>query len=129
MICADTSVFIDFFKGSQTPCVEKFTIFLVQKQLLMNPFVLSELLSSPKLPKKAEVHLLSIPKLTIMVDFFERAGYLRRKIYQSGQGISMVDIYIAQICIDHEISLLTLDRDFFLISRHSNLKVINVSLS
>jgi len=90
---------------------------------MMNPFVLSELLSSPKLPKKTEKYLLDLPRLEFDSTFFERAGFLRRKIYEKGKGVAIVDVYIAQVCIDNAIPLLTMDHDQLLIAEHSSLKV------
>lgn len=97
---------------------------LKEQRLLMNPFVLSELLSSPKLPQKTEKHLLELPRLKLSQGFFERCGLLRRKIYKSGKGISIAGIYIAQSCIDAEIPLLTVDQDLKLIARHSVLSLV-----
>lgn len=121
MICADTSIFVDFFRGAGGKSSDALQKALEDKQVVMNPFVLSELLSSPKLPKKLEKYLLDLPRLEIESEFFERAGYLRRKVYEAGHGVSMADIFIAQCCIDAKIALLTADRDFQLLSKYSDL--------
>lgn len=126
MICADTNIYIEFFKGSQSKVTEALHKAFEDQQLMMNPFVLSELLSSPKLPKDIENYLLAIPRLQIVEDFFERAGFLRRKIYIKGKGVSIEDVYIAQICIDNVIPILTYDQDLMMISENSSLKVIFV---
>lgn len=126
MISADTSVFVDFFRGAATESVDILQKALSGKQLVMNPFVLTELLSSPKLPQKAEKYLLVLPRIELFHNFFESAGLLRRKIYEHGKGISMSDIYIAQACIDAELSLLTLDEDFLVISAHSRLALVQI---
>jgi len=124
VICADTNIFIDFFRGTSGKSIEVLQKAFDEKQLLMNPFVLSELLSSPKLPKKTEKYLLDLPRIEIELGFFERAGLLRRKIYQEGKGVSIADIYIAQLCIDSEIPLLTADQDLLMISKHSELNIV-----
>ncbi len=107
MICADTNIFIDFFRGAKRKSAEMLQAALDERQVIMTPFVLSELLSSPKLPRKTEKYLLDLPRLEIKRGFFERAGYLRRKVYVAGAGVTIADIYIAQSCIDAKISLLT----------------------
>lgn len=99
---------------------------LEDSQVLMNPFVLSELLSSPKLPAKIEKHLLAIERIEIDRLFFERAGLLRRQIYSIGKGVSIAAIYIAQACIDIEIPLLTIDQDLIMISENSELEIVSV---
>lgn len=127
MICVDTNVFVDFFRGTNSKSTEALQKALDEKQLLMNPFVLSELLSSPRLPKKTEKYLLDLPRLEVDPGFFERAGFLRRKIYQAGKGVSIADIYIAQSCIDAQIPLLTTDQDLLMISKHSDLDSIKAT--
>lgn len=123
MICADTNVFVDFFRGTQSPVVDRLQTALREQTVIMNPFVLSELLSSPKLPRKAETALLDLPRLKIENGFFERSGRLRRQVYKIGYGISMADIYIAQSCIDAHIPILTADRDFHALLKISDLKI------
>ncbi len=92
----------------------------------MSPFVLSELLSSPKLSKGMEKHLLALPRIEIEEGFFERAGYLRRVAYQKGKGIAIADIYIAQSCIDSGVDLLTLDQDLVMLANLSTLRVVGM---
>jgi predicted nucleic acid-binding protein len=65
VICADTNVFVDFFRGSSSKHTELLRNAFDEQQLLMNPFVLAELLSSPKLPEKIEKYLLAIPLIEI----------------------------------------------------------------
>lgn len=125
MICADTNVFIDFFRNRSAKIAEALQKSLANRQLMMNPFVLSELLSSPKLPLKTEKYLVDLPRIEIETGFFLRAGLLRRKIYQVGRGVSISDIYIAQSCIDVQTPLLSTDQDLVLISKFSELKVID----
>lgn len=96
-------------------------------QLILNPFVLSELLSSPKMPQKTEKYLLDLPKIEIQPEFFKRAGLLRREIYQKGKGVTMADIYIAQSCIDANVPLLSLDQDMLTIADNSDLKTIKIA--
>jgi len=124
VICADTNVFVDFFRGFNSKHTELLQCSLEEQQLLMNPFVLAELLSSPKLPAKIEKYLLAIPRIEIKREFFVHAGFLRRKLYQKGKGVSVADVYIAQSCIEAEISLLSIDQDLVMISECSDLKVI-----
>lgn len=124
MICADTNVFVEFFRGinrTETMILQKA---LEDKRLIMNPFVLSELLSSPRLTKKIEKYLSSLDRLDIDRDFFYRAGLLRRTIYLQGKGVPIADIYIAQACIDATIPLLSIDQDIIMISEHSDLELV-----
>ena len=126
MISVDSNVFVDFFRGTKNKAVDYLQKTLDEKQLLMNPFVLSELLSSPKLPKKTEKYLLALPRIEIGLEFFEKAGLLSRQIQMKGKGVSMADVYIAQACIDAEIPLLTNDKDHTSISEYSELKVVEL---
>ncbi len=124
MITADTNIFVEYFRGRESSSTKLLEKLLQEHQLVMNPFVLSELISSPKLPGKIEKNLLSLPQIEIQDGFFERAGHLRRKIYTHGKGVPMADVFIAQSCIDSNVSLLTDDQDLEMISKHSSLSIV-----
>jgi len=122
VISCDTSVFIDFLRGGYDLHVQKLKESLHTKTLLMNPFVLAELLSSPRLSEKKAQALVQLPIMFLQDFFFERAGLLRKKIYAAGHGIGLIDVFIAQVCIDAEVPLLTKDLDFTIICQFSSLK-------
>ena len=73
-----------------------------------------------------EKYLLALPRLEIDQDFFERAGSLRRAVYEQGYGISMIDVFIARSCIDAGVPLLTSDQDLQKLAKCCDLDAIGV---
>jgi len=90
----------------------------------MLPVVLAELLSDPLLSVEEENDLLAIPMLDITTGYWRRAGKLRADLLRRQYRPKLADTLIAQTCIDHDLPLLTRDRDFRPFARHAGLKLI-----
>lgn len=112
MIAADTSTWIAFFEGDAGEDVELLDGALEDRQVVMAPVVLTELLSSPNLPHDVTETLLEIPLLEITPGYWKRAGALRARVLVKRRKARLGDALIAQTCIDSEVPLLTRDRDF-----------------
>lgn len=56
--------------------------------------------------------VLAVPLLPIHDGFWQRAGLLRRELLSQRLRANLADTLIAQSCIDHDIPLITYDRDF-----------------
>jgi predicted nucleic acid-binding protein len=65
----------------------------------------------------------AMPLLEIHVGFWARAGELRKSLLARGLKSGIADALIAQTCIDHRVSLLTLDRDFRHYVRFGGLRI------
>ena len=85
---------------------------LAQSQACLPPVVLSEVLSDPKLPRRLEQALLQIPVLPLKPGYWERAGRLRALAISGGHKAKLADTLIAQVCLDHDVPLVTGDSDF-----------------
>jgi predicted nucleic acid-binding protein len=112
VIAADTSTWVAYLQGEHGEDVQVLEEALQDRQLLMIPVVLSELLSDPKLPSPVAQSLTEIPPIEITAGFWKRAGLLRAKVLAKNRKARLADAMIAQICIDRSIALLTRDRDF-----------------
>ena len=112
MIAADTSTWIAFFEGASGEDVQLLDKALGDRQVLMVPAVLTELLSDPTLPVNVADSLNEIPMMGIEVGYWRRAGELRAKVLAKGRRARLGDALIAQSCADHDIPLLTRDHDF-----------------
>jgi predicted nucleic acid-binding protein len=112
MIAADTSTWVAFLEGGAGADTELLDRALADRQVLMVPVVLTELLSDPKLPSDIARTLSEVPLLEIETDYWRRAGRLRAKVLAKRRKARLGDALIAQSCIDRGISLLTRDRDF-----------------
>ena len=124
MIAADTSTWIAFLAGSKGADAQLLDKGLEDRQVLMVPVVLTELLSDPKLPSGVAETLSEVPMIEIEPGYWHRAGLLRAKAIAKGRKARLSDALIAQTCIDRGISLLTRDRDFRAFADAAGLEVV-----
>jgi predicted nucleic acid-binding protein len=112
MIAADTSTWIAFLEGDNGSDVQLLDRALQERQVLMVPVVLTELISDPKLPASLANTLSDVPLIEIEAGFWQRAGTLRAKVLSRRRKARLGDALIAQSCIDRDVPLITRDRDF-----------------
>ena len=112
MIAADTSTWIAFFQGQVGKDVDLLDRGLDDRQVLMIPPVLTELLSDPAMTSEVSKTLSELPLIEIQPGFWNRAGALRASILAKRRKVRLGDALIAQSCLDAGIPLLTRDRDF-----------------
>ena len=112
MIAADTSTWIAFLENAPGEDTQLLELALKDRQMLMIPAVLTELLSDPVLSSGAAEALAEIPMIDIQSGYWQRAGRLRAKVLSKRRKARLGDALIAQTCIDRGIVLLTRDQDF-----------------
>jgi predicted nucleic acid-binding protein len=112
MIAADTSTWIAFLEGDNGSDVQLLDRALQERQVLMVPVVLTELLSDPKLRASLASTLADVPMIEVEAGFWQRAGALRAKVLSRRRKARLGDALIAQSCIDRGLPLITRDRDF-----------------
>jgi predicted nucleic acid-binding protein len=112
LIALDTSSLVHYLAGSTGKDVGAVDEALSHSQACLPPVVLSEVLSDPKLPQRLEDALLRIPVLSLGPGYWERAGRLRALVIKGGHKAKLADTLIAQVCLDHEVPLVTRDSDF-----------------
>jgi predicted nucleic acid-binding protein len=124
MIAADTSTWISFFEiapGQDTELLERA---IRDRQMLMIPAVLTELLSDPLLDAADAQTLAAVPVIDLEAGYWQRAGLLRAKVLSKCRKARLGDALIAQTCIDRNIPLLTRDQDFRAFAEASPLNLI-----
>jgi predicted nucleic acid-binding protein len=124
MIAADTSTWVAFLEGGAGADTELLDRALADRQVLMVPVVLTELLGDPKLPSDIARTLSEVPLVEIETDYWQRAGRLRAKVLAKRRKVRLGDALIAQSCIDRGISLLTRDRDFRAFAESAGLALV-----
>jgi predicted nucleic acid-binding protein len=112
MIAADTSTWIAFFQGQEGPDVDLLAGALADRQLVMPPPVLTELLSDPKLASSAAAALAKVPLIELDDGYWYEAGMLRARVLARKRKARLGDALIAQCCLHAGVSLITRDRDF-----------------
>jgi len=124
MIAADTSTWIAFLEGGGGKDVQLLDTALEERQVLMAPVVLTELLSDPKLPSDVAKTLCDVPLIEVGEGYWQRAGLLRAKVLAKRRKARVGDALIAQSCIDRGVSLLTRDRDFWAFTEAAGLNLV-----
>jgi predicted nucleic acid-binding protein len=112
MIAADTSTWIAFLEGAPGQDAQQLEQALKDRQVLMIPVVLTELVSGPLLSSGVAETLSEIPTIEVDSGYWQRAGQLRAKVLSMRRKARLGDALIAQTCIDRGIPLLTRDKDF-----------------
>ena len=112
MIAADTSTWIAFLQGEEGRDTQLLQQALADRQVLMVPAVLAELLSDPGLSSDVAEILAGVPLIDATSGYWQRAGFLRAKALAKRRRARLADALIAQSCIDYKVVLLTRDRDF-----------------
>ena len=124
MIAADTSSWIAFLQGERGEDTDLLDQALGDKQVVMVPVVLTELLSDPKLDSAVRGILAELPLMDTRDGFWLRAGTLRSEVLSKHRKARLGDALIAQFCVDHEIPLVTRDRDFGAFAEAANLNIV-----
>jgi predicted nucleic acid-binding protein len=112
MIAADTSTWIAFLEGAPGQDAQQLEQALKDRQVLMIPVVLTELVSGPLLSSGVAETLSEIPMIEVDSGYWQRAGQLRAKVLSMRRKARLGDALIAQTCIDRSIPLVTRDKDF-----------------
>jgi predicted nucleic acid-binding protein len=123
LIVVDTITWIAFFEDGDAEDVRLLDRMLQDRQVVMAPAVLTELLSAPGLSPEVAQILVDLPVIDVTPGYWKRAGALRAKVLAKRRKARLGDALIAQSCIDHGIALLTRDRDFLAFADAANLRL------
>jgi predicted nucleic acid-binding protein len=124
MIAADTSTWVVYLEGGAGKDAHLLDRALEDRQVVMAPVVLTELLSDPKLPSGVAKTLSEVPLIEVVSGYWQRAGVLRAKVLAKRRRARLGDALIAQSCIDQGIPLLTRDRDFRAFAQAAGLDLV-----
>lgn len=124
MTAADSSTWVAFLEGGAGEDVQLLRRAVEDRQLVMVPAVLTELLSDPKLPSSVAETLSEVPSMDISPGYWQRAGGLRAKVLAKRRKARLGDALIAQSCIDGGVFLLTRDRDFRAFAEAAGLRLV-----
>lgn len=125
-VLIDTSVWIDFFRAAKGK--DKIEILLYENKAAYCGLIATELLRGAK--GDEELNTLNdlfstLCRIEESYETFYRAGVLGYSLARKGINLSTVDLAIAQICLDNEISIFTHDKHFNIIADHSALNVLS----
>ncbi len=130
MIVVDTAVWADWFNGVAAPPTARLEQAIDRQDAGLVPVVLTEVLQGFRRDGdfvRARDLLLGLPLLTLDAEGHVEAARLYRRVRQKGITVrGALDCIIAQTCIAAGVELLSTDRDFARIARHSPLRLCRV---
>jgi predicted nucleic acid-binding protein len=117
MILVDSSVWIDYFRGADTPQAERLERFLGEELVAVGDLILAEVLQGFDKERDFEQAKELLASLTIVDlggrDIAIRAAQNYRKLRAMGVTTrKTIDTIIATRCIESDLPLLYSDRDF-----------------
>ena len=126
----DTSVWSLVFRRDERPAVPEVHVLVDAlehgEMIVTTGIVLQELLQGFNGPKAKEQLLGRFSALPFLMperqDHVDAAD-LRNACRRSGIQVATIDALLAQLCIRHNLTMLTTDRDFAKVARHSRLKL------
>lgn len=124
MIAVDSSSLIAYLSGGHGTDVDATALAMEHRQAALPPVVLTELLSDPALSPEVKTLLASLPMLEVLGGYWERAGLLRVRMLAQGRKARLADTLITQSCLDHDVELVTRDRDFIGFAHAAGLRLL-----
>jgi predicted nucleic acid-binding protein len=124
LICADSNCWIAYLSGQSGADLDLLDVGVLHNSVIMAPVVLSELLSDPLLESQDEADLCAIRMLEIQPGYWARTGKLRADLISRRLKPKLADTLIAQLCIDHDVPLITRDKDFRHFAKHAGLRLL-----
>ncbi|NKI19335.1 PIN domain nuclease [Spongiibacter sp. KMU-166] len=129
MIVVDTSVWIDYFNGRDTPETERLDSSLGNSVVATGDLIVLEILQgfrSDKDYKTAKKYLSSLHQYNMLTpDLAIKGAENYRKLRKKGITIrKTADVIIATFCIEHRLPLLYTDKDFLPFTQHLKLRSV-----
>jgi predicted nucleic acid-binding protein len=123
VIAVDTSSLVAYLAGDRAADTEAVDDAIGHNAAVLPPVVLTELLSASNVDRHLRSALLAIPMLDLLDGHWERAGILRARLHAHRLKARLADTLIAQSCLDHDLALITRDRDFGYFEKHAGLRL------
>lgn len=127
MILVDTSVWIDYFNGKDNACTERLDAALDQEAVAIGDLIYLEILQGFRDDDDYELARARLSRLTVYdllgMTAADRCADNYRQLRKRGITVrKTADVIIASFCIEHQIPLLFLDRDFLPFVDHLSLQ-------
>jgi predicted nucleic acid-binding protein len=130
MILVDTSVWIDFFNGTNTIETDILDQTLGRQEVAIGDLILLEILQGFRADKDyntAKKYLSSLQQYNMLsTELALKASDHYRKLRKKGITIrKTADVIIATFCIENQLPLLFSDKDFIPFSKHLKLRSVS----
>ena len=127
MVLIDTSVWIDFFQGSESSHVLTLeSLIRSNNRAMICGIILQEILQGIKDERsytRTKDRLLKLPYLEIDKETYIYASSLYRLLRAKGITVPPVDVTLAGLAVQRDIPLYTRDEHFKVVAKYSELKL------
>jgi predicted nucleic acid-binding protein len=129
LILVDSSVWIDYFNGTETPATQKLDKLLGVQPVCTGDLILAEVLQGFRQApdyQAAKTLLCALPAHAMLgATMALKSAENFRKLRQQGVTVrKTIDTMIATYCIEHELPLLHSDKDFLPFQQFMGLQVV-----
>jgi tRNA(fMet)-specific endonuclease VapC len=114
-IVVDTSVWIEFFRSSDTPHSMYLKRLLREGSVILQGLILAELLQGIKTRKESGIvkkALQKLPYIEMTREVWEKAGEISSALLRKGVTIPLSDVIVASCAVSEGFEILTLDSHF-----------------
>jgi len=126
-VLVDTSVWIDFFRNKETSLRRQVIRVLRDRNAYYTGIIALELYRGSRTKKEITILdklFLSIEKIMEREETHKEAGLMGFELAKKGITIGTVDLLIAQLSLENNLTLFTLDQHFKTITNHYPLKLL-----
>ncbi|HIC92365.1 MAG TPA: PIN domain nuclease [Syntrophaceae bacterium] len=125
-VLIDTSVWIDFFRNKESSLRNQVIQLLRIRKAYYTGIIALELYRGAR--SKREIFILdklflSIDRISQRGETYKKAGLMGFELAKKGLTVSTVDLLIAQLALENNLTLFTLDQHFRSIANHYPLRV------
>lgn len=122
-VLVDSSAWIDYFRD--TGCAEVLSILIEENLIAVNDLVLSEILPPLLVQNETELAVLlrEVNRQPMRIDWEEIIRLQTMCLRKGVNGVGIPDLLIAQNAMQGDIRLLSNDKHFRLISKHTGLQL------
>ncbi len=127
-VLIDTSVWIDFFRKRNVDLIEKIRTLLETGKAVYAGIIALELINGAKGQKELQALndvFGTMERIEEEKNTHFNAGMMGYELARKGHTLSVVDLLIAQIAIENDVSLMTFDEHFKIIAKHGRLNLLH----
>ncbi|MFC1849321.1 PIN domain-containing protein [candidate division CSSED10-310 bacterium] len=125
----DTSIWIEFFKGTQIQIKDFITSRIDEDGIFYNDIILSELLIGALHEKEfnfLKLNFAGFKYLGLDKQVFQMTSEMGYQLRRNGKIIPLTDLIVASQCIVNQVKIVTLDKHFQIISQYFDLAVFQI---
>jgi predicted nucleic acid-binding protein len=129
-VLIDTSVWIEYFRGSHSIDAGLLNGFIENNQICTNDLILAELIPSLKIKNESDLieALMAVRTNPIVIDWKEIIDFQTINMKNGINNVGIPDLILLQHVIRHNLSLATIDKHFTLMSGHFDFHLVEIRM-